>query len=367
MDTLEGCVNEMQGSPSVEETQLLSGRKDTLQAKTLAVCALYQNSLSTRSEEILEGAISQDEEKTAESNLEELPLPNLVGNPLELTEPQPPHAKRIVSVGIPSGEDLEQLYKSLDGDLHRISHGNEVLQAALDLIKDNHFARAEALLASWKDLLDIELPMGGNDKRQNETECEVDRATCLLKGLRLETGRAREVHEALGRSGYQEALEAAARMRDTCLDCKVTQVWKRPKRAGRGTAMRPSDQFRNCPKFLKMNPAEKAARIESAGGCPKFTSWRHGPQDCRDPRDMICKAFIGSGVCNKPHLQMAHGSRNTYCHANRVFSFSAMYQQNPAPSGRSTQASNFYDDGDSLSSYWHLASWPTQKILINDF
>ena len=114
-----------------------------------------------------------------------------------------------------------------------------------------------------------------------------------------------EVNAAYGGQTYQEAYEAEARIRGVCPDCKVMHVWEHKKRTG-GTEMWPSDQFRNCPKFLELTPADKAAQIEQARGCPKCTSWRHGPQNCRNPRETICKMAVGNGVCDKPHLNMLH-------------------------------------------------------------
>ena len=130
-----------------------------------------------------------------------------------------------------------------------------------------------------------------------------------------------EVNAANGGQTYQEAYEAEARIRGVCPDCKVMHVWEHKKRTG-GTEMWPSDQFRNCPKFFEMTPADKAARIERARGCPKCTSWRHGPQNCRNLRETICKMAVGNGVCDKPHLNMLHGSGNAYCQANHVLSVS---------------------------------------------
>ena len=65
-----------------------------------------------------------------------------------------------------------------------------------------------------------------------------------------------------------------------------------------------------------MSAEEKAARIERAGGCPKCSSWHHGPGQCRNRRPTLCKAKVGAGLCNRPHLEMLHESKNAYCEAN---------------------------------------------------
>ena len=94
----------------------------------------------------------------------------------------------------------------------------------------------------------------------------------LLNAQDGEYAEGEEVNAAYGGQSYQTAFDAEARVRGSCPDCKVGHVWERKKRTG-GTELWPSDQFRNCPKFLEMTPAEKAARIERGRGCPKSTSW----------------------------------------------------------------------------------------------
>merc|ERR1711867_402982 len=154
----------------------------------------------------------------------------------------------------------------------------------------------------------------------------------------------------------EQAFEAEARVRGKCPDCDVVHTWDRPR--GTGTRPWPSDQFRNCPRFMALSSEEKAARIERAGGCPRCSSWRHGPADCRNRRPTLCEVKVGSGVCDRPHLQILHESKNAYCHANSVVNASINergdlvllgVQKVKVAGQQSGEGILFYDSGSTLT------------------
>ena len=177
---------------------------------------------------------------------------------------------------------------------------------------------------------------------------------------------------------YTDAFGAEARVRGPCPDCRVLHVWEKRKRQGSGMMQWPSDQFRNCPLFLEMSPAQKAAWIEHARGCPKCTSWKHVSKDCSILRNTICKVPVGTGVCNKPHHSMLHGSGNAYCQANHCLCFS---NSTPRQSvllevqrvlvvtmQGSEEGVVIFDHGSNLTFCPHdwakKAGWPSMEVLV---
>ena len=68
-----------------------------------------------------------------------------------------------------------------------------------------------------------------------------------------------------------EAYQKAARRVGKCPDCRQVHTFDKPVGGGRTTKW-PSDQWRNCPKFLALSSEEKGLKIERAKGCPKCSS-----------------------------------------------------------------------------------------------
>ena len=107
-------------------------------------------------------------------------------------------------------------------------------------------------------------------------------------------------------------VEAKKRAREACGNCPVcskTHTWVR-----RDGSSWPSDRLIQCQNFSNMNIQQRATAVESAGGCPRCTSWGHQRKACKMRADS-CGADVGASKCKGDHSKLLHGSGNVYCAA----------------------------------------------------
>ena len=101
--------------------------------------------------------------------------------------------------------------------------------------------------------------------------------------------------------------------------------------------------------------------MEQAKGCPKCTSWRHKPRDCRMRRPLPCRKLVGNEECDRQHHVSLHDSKNAYCSANSVVNVSVNAKgqmillgvQEVAVKESTTGTILFFDSGSTLTLCTH--------------